>query len=132
MTLLRHFRELWVVDTEFTAPSGHHPAPLCAVSYTHLDVYKRQLWDRPVSSKAAVSDPAEDIPADEPSGHGQGEFRRGAEGARSRRASRVGAMSQATAKLQGMFQGVDVTDAVIANVQITAALLAATLLDIKD
>ena len=41
-------------------------------------------------------------------------------------------MSQATAKLQGMLQGVDVTDAVIANVQITAALLAATLLDIKD
>jgi Asp/Glu/hydantoin racemase len=41
-------------------------------------------------------------------------------------------MSQATAKLQGMLQGVNVTDAVIANVQITAALLAATLLDIKD
>ncbi len=41
-------------------------------------------------------------------------------------------MSQATAQLQGMLQGVDVTDAVVANVQITAALLAATLLDIKD
>jgi hypothetical protein len=29
---LRHFREVWAVDFEFTAPPGHRPTPLCLVA----------------------------------------------------------------------------------------------------
>jgi hypothetical protein len=29
---LRHYREVWAVDFEFTAPPGHRPSPLCLVA----------------------------------------------------------------------------------------------------
>ena len=32
MNALRHFRAVWVVDFEFTAPPGHRPNPLCVVA----------------------------------------------------------------------------------------------------
>lgn len=32
MDALRHFRDVWAVDFEFTAPPGHRPAPLCVVA----------------------------------------------------------------------------------------------------
>ncbi len=32
MKSLRHFREVWAVDFEFTAHPGHHPAPICVVA----------------------------------------------------------------------------------------------------
>src|SRR5271170_3209623 len=63
------------------------------------------LGNGPVSGKAAVSDEAQDIPADEPTGQSHGQFGGGAEGARSGRASGVGAMDESTTQFQGFLQG---------------------------
>ena len=32
MDVLRHYREVWAVDFEFTAPSGHRPTARCVVA----------------------------------------------------------------------------------------------------
>jgi hypothetical protein len=59
------------------------------------------LWYGPVSGEAAVPDKAEDIPADEPTGQGEGEFVRRADGAGAAGAAGVGAVPDATAELGG-------------------------------
>ena len=44
MTPLRHYRQVWAVDFEFTAPSGARPVPICVVAREmHSDQLVR-LW----------------------------------------------------------------------------------------
>jgi hypothetical protein len=46
---LRHFRAVWLVDTEFYAPPGERPKPICLAArelFTGLAV-QRWLWDEP-------------------------------------------------------------------------------------
>jgi hypothetical protein len=75
------------------------------------------LWYGPVSGEAAVADEAEDVPADEPSGQGEGEFVRRADGAGAAGAVGVSALPDAAAELGGASQGVDAAVAVRACVQ---------------
>jgi hypothetical protein len=44
---LRHYREVWLVDTEFHAPSGERPKPICLAArelFTGATV-QRWLWE---------------------------------------------------------------------------------------
>ena len=85
-----------------------------------------------MAREAAMSDEAEDIPADEPAGQSAGEFRGRAERVRPVWAGRIGTVSQAATELQGMREGVDPVDAVVADVQGTATVGPAVSLDVKD
>src|ERR1700675_5119997 len=85
-----------------------------------------------MTCEAPVADPTEDIPADEPAGHGEGEFGGRAAGAGSRGTSGVRAMRQTAANLQGMFQGVDPANAVITDVESPSATSATILFDIEN
>ena len=41
---LRHYREVWAVDFEFTAPPGHRPTPLCVVARELRSGRLGRLW----------------------------------------------------------------------------------------
>jgi hypothetical protein len=82
-----------------------------------IDQFVPDLGDGPVPGEAAVADETEDVPADQPTGQGEGKFGGRAEGGRARRAGGIGAMSEATAKLHGMLQGIDAMTAATADVQ---------------
>src|SRR5262249_32005902 len=86
----------------------------------------------PVACEATVTDEAEDVPADEPTGQGEGQFGGRAAGGRTRRAGGVGAVGEAAAKLQGTFQGADAMTASAADVQDTTAAVAVGLLHVKE
>src|SRR6266511_1721341 len=44
MDALRHYREVWAVDFEFTAPPGHRPTPLCVVAHELCSGRLVQKW----------------------------------------------------------------------------------------
>jgi hypothetical protein len=52
--LARHFREVWLVDFEFTAPSGERPTPLCLVA---RELFSGRLERRWLPGGAGTSPP---------------------------------------------------------------------------
>ena len=44
MQLDRHFREIWLHDFEFSAPSGEQPQPVCLVAWELHYLRKRRVW----------------------------------------------------------------------------------------
>src|SRR5262245_66170648 len=78
-----------------------------------------------------MAHPAEDVPADQPPGQGQGQFGTGAEGFPACRASAVGAVRQATDQFQGPLQSVDAMETMVADVQHPPAAFAVFALDIE-
>ncbi len=44
MDALRHYREVWAVDFEFTAPPGHRPQPLCMVARELRSGRVERVW----------------------------------------------------------------------------------------
>jgi hypothetical protein len=90
------------------------------------------LRNGPVASKAAMTDEAEDIPANEPARQSEREFSDGAERVRAAGAERIRTVSQPTAKFEGTLKGVDAVATVIADVQGSPAVGTAVLLDVKD
>lgn len=44
MNPLACYREVWLVDFEFTAPSGHRPDPLCLVARELRSGRLRRVW----------------------------------------------------------------------------------------
>jgi hypothetical protein len=91
-----------------------------------------ELGDGPVAGEAAVSQPAEDVPADEPPGQSDLGFGQGAESVGVGSAARVGTVGEFTDDLQGTLEGEDAVEAVVANGQGTSAHRAVFLLDGED
>jgi hypothetical protein len=51
---LKQFREIWMVDFEFSAPSGERPAPVCLVALELFSCRKLRFWqDELVAMKTA-------------------------------------------------------------------------------
>ena len=44
MNQLDCFEEIWLVDTEYTAPAGHRPTPICLVAVEHRTGRQLRLW----------------------------------------------------------------------------------------
>jgi len=42
--LWRYYREVWVLDFEFTAPPGERPTPLCLAAYDLLSGRRFTRW----------------------------------------------------------------------------------------
>jgi hypothetical protein len=42
--VLRHYRQVWAVDFEFTAPPGGRPGPLCCVARELRSGRLLRLW----------------------------------------------------------------------------------------
>lgn len=82
--------------------------------------------------EAAVSQPAEDVPADQAARKGNGQFGFWADGPGPSGASAVRAVGQAGDQFEGALEGVEAVEAVVADVQGLAALLASVLLDVED
>ena len=89
------------------------------------------LGDRPVSSEAAMADPAEDVPSQDPVGHGDGGLGLGADGPMMPRAARVGAMVELADQMSGTVEAEDVMMAMVADVHGAAADRARTVEDIE-
>ncbi len=52
MDRLRHYREVWLVDFEFSAPDGERPTPVCLVAREYFSnrlvrLFADELQDRP-------------------------------------------------------------------------------------
>jgi hypothetical protein len=90
------------------------------------------LGNGPVSCKAAVSDEAEDVPADEPTGQGEGEFGGRTESLGSSGTVGVGAVGQAATEFQGSLQAVDAVAAAPADTQGMTAAGAGGLLHVEE
>src|SRR5262249_31982282 len=73
----------------------------------------------------------EDVPADEPAGQGEGEFRGRAEGPGSGGAVGVGTVGQSAAQFHGVLQGVNAVAAVAADVQRATAAVTASPFDVE-
>src|SRR5205823_4471788 len=88
-----------------------------------------ELRHGPVAGEAAVAQPAEDVPADEPPGERNLGLGQGAEGVGMARTSPVGAVGQFADQLDGPRQGEDPVEPVIADVQGTRTADAGLLFD---
>ena len=52
MDLLRHYRQVWLVAFEFSAPDGERPTPVCLVAPEYFSnrvvrLFANELQDRP-------------------------------------------------------------------------------------
>src|SRR3954468_21822588 len=88
------------------------------------------LRDRPVSSEAAMADPAEDVPGDAPAGQGDGRLDLGALGPGVSRAAWVGAMVELADEMDGAVEGEEVAMAMVADIHQVAAMGAVAVEDI--
>jgi hypothetical protein len=96
-----------------------------------VEEFPTDLGDRPVASEATVADPAEDVPAEDPVGHGDGGLDLGTDGAMMPRAAGIGTMVELADQMSGAVEAEDVMVAMVADVHDATADRASTVEDIK-
>ena len=81
-----------------------------------VEQFGSDLGDRPVPGEAAMTDPAQDVPADGPLGQGDGDFQFRALGPGVPGATGVGAVVELADQLDRAVQGMDVAVAVVTDI----------------
>src|SRR5206468_9464686 len=83
-----------------------------------------QLRHRPMPGKTSMTQPTENVPADQPARHGQGQFLLGTEGPAMIRAGRVRAVHQFTIQQKRPCQTVNAAPPMTPNVHLSATFTA--------